>query len=347
MPNNKTKIAPAPPQADVSAARFVLAEDDAPMTAETLTAIAPKPSAKTTSAPPALKGEEEEQEEEEADESSAATPGPPGSNAGQSSPSQDRKDKGDKGGDKDAVTIEDLTLPKSIITRLAKGVLPPNTQIQANAIMALTKSATVFINHLANAANESTLSANKKTIMPADVFKGLESIEFDFMRDRLEVEFAKFNEIQTSKRSTYRKKVAAAKKAVGPSGAGDASFMSVASTAHNGDVDVDEVDRSILHSNGSSNGIGAPAVAGSESGEARAAKKARMDPSADTLTMDMDEQDASDAETMPDDVEEDDEEEEAEEEEDEEEADEEDEDRDELEEKTEREEDEALDDDSD
>jgi hypothetical protein len=30
-------------------------------------------------------------------------------------------------------------------------VLPPNTQIQANAILALTKSATVFINHLANA----------------------------------------------------------------------------------------------------------------------------------------------------------------------------------------------------
>lgn len=34
---------------------------------------------------------------------------------------------------------------------MAKGVLPPNTQIQANAILALTKSATVFISHLANA----------------------------------------------------------------------------------------------------------------------------------------------------------------------------------------------------
>lgn len=46
---------------------------------------------------------------------------------------------------------QELQLPKSIITRLAKGVLPPNTQIQANAILAMTKSATVFINHLANA----------------------------------------------------------------------------------------------------------------------------------------------------------------------------------------------------
>lgn len=49
------------------------------------------------------------------------------------------------------VTIQELQLPKSIITRLAKGVLPLNTQIQANAILAMTKSATVFINHLANA----------------------------------------------------------------------------------------------------------------------------------------------------------------------------------------------------
>jgi histone H3/H4 len=53
---------------------------------------------------------------------------------------------------------QDLALPKSIITRLAKGVLPPNTQIQANAILALTKSATVFISHLANAYVAQTAS---------------------------------------------------------------------------------------------------------------------------------------------------------------------------------------------
>lgn len=52
-------------------------------------------------------------------------------------------------GDNDKTTIEDLTLPKSIITRLAKGVLPANTQIQANAIMAMSKSTTVFISYLA------------------------------------------------------------------------------------------------------------------------------------------------------------------------------------------------------
>ncbi|KAI1383108.1 histone-fold-containing protein [Hypoxylon trugodes] len=128
-------------------------------------------------------------------------------------PADKDKKESKENGAKDSVSIEDLNLPKSIITRLAKGVLPPNTQIQANGILAMSKSATVFINHLANAANERTQASNKKTIMPADVFNALETIEFDFMRERLEAEFQKFNEVQTTKRNTYRRKVAAAKKA--------------------------------------------------------------------------------------------------------------------------------------
>ncbi|RGP59142.1 DNA polymerase epsilon subunit d, partial [Fusarium longipes] len=90
---------------------------------------------------------------------------------------------------KEHITIEDLTLPKSIITRLSKGVLPPNTQIQANAIMALSQSTTVFINYLASHANENTVNAGKKTISPADVFKALEETEFAFLREPLEAEF--------------------------------------------------------------------------------------------------------------------------------------------------------------
>jgi len=39
-------------------------------------------------------------------------------------------------------------------------------------------------------ANEITLSSNKKTIMPQDVFGALDDIEFGFMRPQLEAEFA-------------------------------------------------------------------------------------------------------------------------------------------------------------
>lgn len=37
-----------------------------------------------------------------------------------------------------------------MISRLAKGVLPPNTSIHKDALLALSKSATVFVNFLAS-----------------------------------------------------------------------------------------------------------------------------------------------------------------------------------------------------
>jgi len=49
-----------------------------------------------------------------------------------------------------------------------------------------------------NSANEFTVSSNKKTIMPADVFKALEDTEFGFMKERLEAEFASESPLRLS-----------------------------------------------------------------------------------------------------------------------------------------------------
>ncbi|KAJ0386874.1 hypothetical protein COL922a_003494 [Colletotrichum nupharicola] len=180
--------------------------------------------------------------------------------------------------DKDSLTIEDLNLPKSIITRLAKGVLPPQSQIQANAVLAMSKSATVFINYLAAHAE--------------DVFKALEDIEFGFLREPLEQEFAKFNQIQSAKRSSYRQKVAAKKG--GAAAAGGAAGVAGAAAA------AASADDSIIST-------------ASADGDAPRAKKARVDES--SMTVD----EADDAETEPEEEanEDEDEDEEAEEEEDE------------------------------
>uniref|UniRef100_A0A8H7NCZ6 DNA polymerase epsilon subunit D n=1 Tax=Bionectria ochroleuca TaxID=29856 RepID=A0A8H7NCZ6_BIOOC len=175
------------------------------------------------------------------------------------------KDKDPKGEHKDATTIEELTLPKSIITRLAKGVLPPNTQIQGNAILALSKSTTVFINYLATYANEHTVNAGKKTILPNDVFKALEDTEFGFLKERLEAEFAKFSAIQTEKRTSYRNKVKAAKQDGAPSNAGDTSTLSTATDSKAGGDDVEMADTTL----GAASDASGPR-----------AKKARIDPAA-------------------------------------------------------------------
>ncbi|KUI66451.1 DNA polymerase epsilon subunit D [Cytospora mali] len=254
----------------------------------------------------------------------------------QSTPSEKSKDDEKKSGGghpKEAVTIpiEELQLPKSIITRLAKGVLPPNTQIQANAILAMTKSATVFINHLANAANEVTSLQNKKTIMPADVFRALDDIEFGFMRERVEAEFSKFNETQTTKRSAYRKKVSAAKKAAKTPGEAGAD-TSMAGT---------DADTTMAGADTTVNSAADSTAAGGQ----HRSKKARTDGNDEKMDVDDDVEDASDPESVPDEEEDEDEEEEEAPEEEGDGQEENDEERDELEEREDRpDEDEALDD---
>ena len=47
-------------------------------------------------------------------------------------------------------SVQDLSLPKSMVARLAKGVLPANTQIHKDALLALHKSATVFVSYIAS-----------------------------------------------------------------------------------------------------------------------------------------------------------------------------------------------------
>lgn len=105
------------------------------------------------------------------------------------------------------INIEDLALPRTMVQRLAKGVLPPNTQIQKDAITAFSKSATVFVNYLSNAANDRAILANRKTISPANVLEALADVELEIFLPRVEAELRRFNEIQTGKRNEYRRKL--------------------------------------------------------------------------------------------------------------------------------------------
>ncbi|PNS16190.1 DNA polymerase epsilon subunit D [Sphaceloma murrayae] len=124
---------------------------------------------------------------------------------------------------RDGLSVEELNLPRTMVQRLAKGVLPSNTQIQKDALLAISKSATVFVNFLASNASEIAMSSGKKTIMPKDVFAALKENEFEAFLPRVEEETAKYHEIQCDKRNTYRRtKVAEKKAAAGGSVNGDA-----------------------------------------------------------------------------------------------------------------------------
>ncbi|KAF9173015.1 hypothetical protein BGX21_001950 [Mortierella sp. AD011] len=99
-----------------------------------------------------------------------------------------------------STSIEDNELPKAILTRIMKHVLPENTNIQANAKLAMTKSTTLFINYLASAANDVAASAGHKIVSGAHVLKAIESLDLEEMLPRLNEEFQAFQAIQRSRK---------------------------------------------------------------------------------------------------------------------------------------------------
>ncbi|KAI9656877.1 MAG: hypothetical protein M1821_003516 [Bathelium mastoideum] len=106
---------------------------------------------------------------------------------------------------KDGLSVEDLLLPRTMCQRLAKGVLPANTQIQKDALLAMSKSATVFINYIGMHAQDAAQAADKSTIRPKDVLEAVKELEFDDFIPRLEIELEKYNTEQCNKRNSYRR----------------------------------------------------------------------------------------------------------------------------------------------
>ncbi|KAI9041630.1 putative CBF/NF-Y family transcription factor [Aspergillus affinis] len=99
----------------------------------------------------------------------------------------------------EGVSIEDYLLPRSLTLRLAKSVLPPNTSLQKDAVLAIQKAATVFVSYLSSHANEATL---KRTLSPADVFNALSELELEGFRPRLEKELDAFTDLKAGKRKS-------------------------------------------------------------------------------------------------------------------------------------------------
>ncbi|KAI9141662.1 histone-fold-containing protein, partial [Paraphysoderma sedebokerense] len=83
-------------------------------------------------------------------------------------------------------SIEDFQLPKAILTRIAKNVLPDNTNLQKEAKTALGNAATIFINYLTATATEVMKVSKHKTIQASDVFEALKLIEMQDHIPRLQ-----------------------------------------------------------------------------------------------------------------------------------------------------------------
>ncbi|KAK9478838.1 histone-fold-containing protein [Lipomyces japonicus] len=100
--------------------------------------------------------------------------------------------------------IEDYLLPRATVSRLAKSTLPPNTSIQKDAMTALSKGSTVFINYLTSTANDITVQNGRKTVNPNDVYEALEVLALDGLIPRVRQEVDKFIEASQSKKTKLK-----------------------------------------------------------------------------------------------------------------------------------------------
>lgn len=85
-----------------------------------------------------------------------------------------------------AERLEDLNLPVTAITRIAKEVLPPNVIVSKEAKTALARAASVFILYVSNQATTIATNRNKKTISAQDVLEALSQVDFDCLIEPLQ-----------------------------------------------------------------------------------------------------------------------------------------------------------------
>ncbi|TPX51449.1 hypothetical protein SeMB42_g00785 [Synchytrium endobioticum] len=106
--------------------------------------------------------------------------------------------------------IEDLELPRTIISRTMKATFPDGTATEKAAQNAVRRACTVFVSYLGATANDLAKSANKKSIQAQDVFKALDLLEFKGFVEKVEQSFVAHATLVKEKRNAYRKRVAEA-----------------------------------------------------------------------------------------------------------------------------------------
>ncbi|KAF3483235.1 uncharacterized protein GIQ15_02559 [Arthroderma uncinatum] len=100
------------------------------------------------------------------------------------------------------LSVDDILLPRSVIMRLAKDMLPPGTGVQRDAVTAILKAATVFVSYISSHANDMT---DKKTLTPQDVLAALTEVELGDFRPHLEKQLKAYTAIMENKRESKKK----------------------------------------------------------------------------------------------------------------------------------------------
>ncbi|XP_068087173.1 DNA polymerase epsilon subunit 3 isoform X3 [Anabrus simplex] len=105
-----------------------------------------------------------------------------------------------------AERLEDLSLPNTVVTRLAKETLPDGVNVAKEARTAIGKAASVFVLYLTAASSSIAIKNNRKTINGQDVLKAIEETELNKFLEPLEEALGNFRKLQKEKKDAVAKR---------------------------------------------------------------------------------------------------------------------------------------------
>jgi DNA polymerase epsilon subunit 3 len=102
--------------------------------------------------------------------------------------------------------IDDLSFPNAVLTRLMNEALGESTTISKEARAAMSRAALTFILYISTTANQYASNAKRKTVTVQDIFKALQSNQFDMLVEPLQEALKDYQEqIRKKKEETLKK----------------------------------------------------------------------------------------------------------------------------------------------
>lgn len=104
------------------------------------------------------------------------------------------------------ISIDDILFPRSTIQKLAKSIISDeenNTALMTiakDSLLALQRSATVFVSHMFFQAKEIAMEANRKTVSAQDMLGALERAEFSGFLPEVKQKLTHFEAVAAAKR---------------------------------------------------------------------------------------------------------------------------------------------------
>ncbi|CAK7895621.1 DNA polymerase epsilon subunit D [[Candida] anglica] len=107
----------------------------------------------------------------------------------------------------DVTSIDEILFPRATVQKLAKGILNSTDETEANVIMArdsvlaLQRSATVFVSHLLFHARQISKTDDRKTINVQDILYGIERADFPGFLPEVKQKLGTFEQQRQNKKT--------------------------------------------------------------------------------------------------------------------------------------------------